>query len=100
MTVREMRLLAPADLATNDRGNGCGGPGSIPEISAGENESDADVVTPVTRDEDPEAWALALDAMRAITGDPSETVEHVANGEPRHSGETLDSNPHQMIYAY
>ena len=100
MTVREMRLLAPSTLATNDRGNGCGGPGFVPEISEGEHESDADIVTTVTRDEDPEAWELALDAQRTVTNDPNETISCVAVGEPRNTGETIDSNPHQMIYAY
>jgi hypothetical protein len=94
-TIRELRQLAPGGIVTNDRGNGSGGPGYIEELSGGETDCDDTEVTLVTRDEDPEAWDLAIDAMRALCNE--DVVTAVAVG---HTGGPLDSNPYQVIYAY
>jgi len=99
MTVGEMRRLAPAGLVTNDRGNGCGGPGYINEFGAGPLACDEEQVSPVTYDEDPDAWELAAEALRSMC-DQGVPLTCVAVGERASNGEFSDPSGHQTIYAY
>lgn len=89
-------LMTGDILIHTDRGNGCGGPGYentldiMTEIDSGERTDEA--IQEVRRDEDPEAWSLALDAMDAVGADP-ETLSRVFVGVC-----APGCNSHQMIY--
>ena len=92
-TLSDLQSIYDAGVITNDRGNGCGGPGFIAEDDARGDETQ---IVFVTRDEDPQAWELATDAA-SVLGLPLPT--YVGIGEASHPGEFLESNPHQMIYS-
>ncbi len=87
-TIKDIREIANGGILTNDRGNGCGGPGYI-------GESDDVLSLPVSvvcPKDDQEAWRLAEDAASIQGIDPA-TLCGVAVGETGDSG-------HQMIYAW
>jgi len=90
-TVEDMYSLFGAGIITNDRGQGCGGPGFLSEYSVIEDEDIANTpVIPVTEAEDMEAWELARDAVDANEVDMDITVVCV--------GEATDDG-YQIIYA-
>ena len=91
-TIKDIQEIANGGILTNDRGNGCGGPGYIHE-----GEIDAAImslpVSVVHLQDDPEAWHLAEDAASLQGLDPA-TLCGVAVGERVGAGD------HQMIYAW
>lgn len=84
----ELRAAVSGGIVTNDRGNGCGGPGYVAEGDP--CDADADTVSVVSESDDPEAWKLARVALRAHKLDCE--PELVAVGDRSDSG-------HQMIFA-
>ena len=93
-TIKQLASVYDCDVATNDHGNGCGGPGYIPYGDACE---DATPVTQVTRDSDPEAWQLAESAKAALGAGCSDPTV-VCVGDEQWDGEHRPSNPYQRIY--
>ena len=91
-TIKDIQEIANGGILTNDRGNGCGGHGYIPE-----GESDEAIlalpVSVVCLKDDPEAWHLAEDAASLQGIDPA-TLCGVAVGE------RVGDSGHQMIYAW
>jgi hypothetical protein len=88
MTIGELRKLVSGGLVTNDRGNGCGGPGYLAEASMGPLDCDDDIVTVVSSDSDPEAYLLIGQALRAYAFG-ADDVELVAVGERSEAGYQL-----------
>jgi hypothetical protein len=82
-TVKQLAEIYGGGVITNDRGNGCGGPGYI-----NENEVDETEIKAVTQSEDYAAWVLAKDACRAYS---REQPEIVCVGEAKDMG-------YQIIY--
>ena len=92
-TIRNIQEIANGGILTNDRGNGCGGPGYINEWEAGRSKILALPVSVVCLKDDPEAWHLAEDAASLQGIDPA-TLCGVAVGE------RVGDSGHQMIYAW
>jgi hypothetical protein len=85
-------------LVLNDRGQGSAGPSSL-DLDDIDAETLSAHVDEVSEDEDPQAWELARDAYATLIG-AGHAPTRVWAGEPDHgSGEFLQSNPHQTIYA-
>lgn len=105
ITLGQLRDMASGGICCTDRGNGSAGPCGYISERGQSTESDeaaideSDVLTLVTADEDSDAWERARDAIRALCNDPTGEPEYVALGIKKHTGEYLESNPWQQIYA-
>ena len=95
-TIADLARVYNSGVLHADRGQGCGGPGTIDEIDA---LMDDTAVTQVTEAEDSEAWQIARRAADVVgRGDDPLTIVCVGEIDTDDRG-FVPSNPYQAIYA-
>lgn len=89
-SVSDLARIYGGGIITNDRGNGCGGPGYIGEDEVDDQDDDLDQVA---EEQDPDAWRLAREAA-ILQGLDAPTIVCVGRRDF-----SVGTNPHQTIYA-